>query len=69
MKLKRGAQPGNRNAAKKETARRFTIRLYERDRIMASLIARKLGISRDAAIRRAIAEYLEKLEKEQNEQH
>lgn len=58
---KPGAQPGNQNAAKPETAKRTNIRLYDRHRALAVALAAKLGTSRDEAIRQAIEELAQRL--------
>lgn len=58
---KPGAQPGNQNAAKAETAKRTNIRLYDRHRALAVALAAKLGTSRDEAIRQAIEELAQRL--------
>jgi len=60
-KRKGGAPAGNRNAAKAETAKRTNVRLYGQDQELAWKIAKKLDISRDAGIRKAIQELAQRL--------
>ena len=51
---KGGAPLGNQNAAKQETAKRVTIRLYPQDAELIKAIADKLKISQNEAHRQAI---------------
>lgn len=58
---KPGAQPGNQNAAKPETAKRTNIRLYAADIALADALAAELGTNRSAAVRQAIRELAQRL--------